>query len=627
MITEQLCSVHPGYKGQDLKKMYGFYNINKCCVPVVKLLVGILLLMPQGLSLVCPSVCQRCSRTLVQCCNLGFTSVPRNFAKTTSVIYLSRNNISNVTPEDLEGFNRLSSLFLDNSGLVDIHPQAFISLTNLYYLYLNNNQIQYIKQGIFGSLSKLRYLYLQHNHILSIPRRLFSDLTALRYLQLEGNSLRVLSNGMFIGLMSLHTLHLANNRISWVSNSSFNQLARLEFLNLQSNYLTWIPSNTFIQLKILKSLILSNNPIKLIHTNSFNGLGSLKYLYLGNSKIKSIAKDGFTAMKSLIHLTLSNNSIIRINSDAFKILHLGYLRLDHNNISFIEPDAFEGMATTLKILHLANNRLANLLPEVLRPLVSLNRLVINDNPWECNCNLLSLHRWLLSSSLRLNIRCHSPSQLRGKSLHYVSVNEVSGCNNSLVSLGLDIEKRSPTTSRLLTSIKTDTSNVHFKSERSSVTVQDFRDAVFVTEGTQQYTSMLPGQLSVANESVNLTTFAASDMASISIKPLFICEQNLEKLNQAFDILLVFFILACAAVLFLIYKVQQLHKKLKDTEAEGDNVLEYYGVYPYARYYVTDSVQVIPPEPVTNPDVDQTSILKIADPTEQAEVILFEHSVL
>ncbi|XP_020367655.2 leucine-rich repeat-containing protein 70-like [Rhincodon typus] len=627
MITKQLCSIYPGYKEQELKKMYGIYNINKCRVPVVMLLVGILLLIPQGFSLVCPSVCQRCSRTLVQCCNLGFTSVPRNFAKTTSLIYLSRNNISNVTPKDLEGFNRLSSLFLDNNGLIDIHPQAFISLTNLYYLHLNNNQIQYIRQGIFGSLSKLRYLYLQHNHILSIPRGLFSDLTTLQYLQLEGNSLTVLNNGMFTGLMSLHTLQLANNKISWISNSSFNQLTQLEFLNLQGNYLTWIPSNTFVQLKILKRLILSNNPIKLIHANLFNGLESLKFLYLSNSKIKSIAKDGFTAMKNLIHLTLSNNSIIHVKSDAFKMLHLGYLRLDHNNISFIEPDAFKGMTTTLKVLHLANNHLTNLLPEVLRPLASLNHLLMNGNPWECNCNLLGLRRWLLSSSLKLNIRCHSPSQLRGKSLHYISVNEVSGCNNTLVPLGLDTEKRSPTIGRMLTSVKTDTSTVYFKLEHYSVTVQDFRDAVFATEDTQTYTSMLPGQLPKAYESVNLTTFTASEMASISIKPLFICEQNLEKLNQAFDILLVFFILACAAILLLIYKIQQLRKKLKDAEAEGDNVLEYYSVYPYARYYVTDSDQGIPPEPVRNPNVDQTSNLEIEYPANQAQVILFEHSVL
>ncbi|XP_078405224.1 uncharacterized protein LOC144684823 [Cetorhinus maximus] len=608
--------------------MYGFYNINKCYIIVVKLLACILLLMPRGFSLVCPSVCQRCSRTLVQCCNLGLTSVPQKFSKTTSLICLTRNNISNVTSKDLEGCNRLLALFLDSNSLIYIHPQAFTSLINLYYLYLNNNQIQHFSPGTFGGLSKLRSLHLQHNQILYISGGLFSDLTALQYLQLEGNSISVLSGGMFMGLMSLHTLHLANNRISWISNSSFRQLTRLELLNLQGNCLTWIPSNTFFQLKILKRLVLSNNPIKLIHPYSFNGLGSLKYLYLSNAKIKAIAKGGFSALKNLIHLALNNNSIIHVNSDVFKILHLAYLRLDHNNISFIEPAAFEGMAATLKVLHLANNHLKNLHPEVLRPLASLNHLIVNENPWECNCKLLSLRRWLLSSSLRLNIRCHSPSQLRGKPLHYISVNEVSRCNMTLAPLGVDIEMGSPTTNIALTSMKTNTPNVYFKLEHNSVAVQYFKDAVLVAEeDTEQLTSALSGQLPIEHAPVNLTTFTGSGLASMSIKPLLTCEQNSVKLNQTFDILLAFFILACVAILILIYKVHQLRQKLKDAEAGGDHVLEYYSVYPYARYYVTDPVQVIPPEPVANPEVDQTSLLRISHPPNQAQVILFEHTVL
>ncbi|XP_072353065.1 uncharacterized protein [Scyliorhinus torazame] len=608
--------------------MCGFYNSNKCYPTAVKLLVYILLLMPRGLSLVCPSACQRCSRTLVQCCNLGLTSVPQNFSKTASLIYLSRNNISNITSKDLAGFSRLSTLFLDKNDLVYIHPQAFISLISLYYLQVNNNQIQYFSPGIFRGLSKLRYLHLQHNQILYIPVGLFSDLTTLQYLQLEGNSLSMLSGGMFMGLMSLHTLHLANNRISRISNSSFWQLTQLEFLNLQGNCLTWIPSNTFVQLKILKRLILSNNPIKLIHPYSFNGLESLRYLYLNNAKIKAIAKGGFSALKSLIHLAVNNNSIIHVNSDVFKILRLGYLRLDHNNISFIEPDAFEGMATTLKVLHLANNNLTNLHPEVLRSLASLNHLLINNNPWECNCKLLRLRRWLLSSSLQLNIRCHSPPRLRGKPLRYTRVNEVNRCNLTLAPLGLNTETGSPMTSIVLTSMKTSTQNVYFKLQNNAVTVQDFKDSVSVAkEDIGPLTSMLPQQLPIEYAPVNLTRFTDSDMALKSIKPLLTCEQNLVKLNQAFDILLAFFILACAAILILIYKIHQLRQKLQAAESEGDQVLEYYSVYPYARYYVTDPVQVIPPEPIANPEVDQSSLLKISQPPNQAQVIFFEHSVL
>ncbi|XP_051888594.1 leucine-rich repeat-containing protein 70-like [Pristis pectinata] len=606
--------------------MCGFHITKKCYLTVVKLMVGFLLLMPQGLSLVCPSVCQRCTKTLVECCNLGLTSIPQNLMKTTSSIYLSRNNISSIISKDLEGFNRLSALYLDNNGLFSIHPQAFVSLINLYYLRLNNNQIKTFSHGIFEGLSKLRYLHLQHNQILSIPGGLFSGLTALQYLRLEGNFLSLVSSGMFSGLMSLRTLDLANNRISWISNSSFRQLTRLEFLNLQSNYLAWIPSNAFVQLKVLKRLILSNNPIELIHPLSFSGLENLKYLYLSNAKIKAIPKDGFAALNNLRHLALNNNGITHINSNAFKVLNLGYLQLDHNNISFIESDAFEGMAKTLKVLRLANNHLTNLFPEVLMPLGSLVHLMVNGNPWECNCNMLNLRNWLLSSSLRLNIRCQSPSQLHGKSLYYVRISEISGCNIT-VPLGLNTEMRSPATRAVLTSVKTDHPSLYFKLEHNSVTKENLGRTAFAAKDGEQFISMLPVQLPVEYTPINFTTLTDSDIATISIKPLLICNQNLSKLNQTFDILLVFFILACTAVLLLTFKVHLLRQKLKDLEAEGNNAVEYYSVYPFARYHVTDPVQAILPEPVTSPEVDQATTTKIASPTNQAQVILFEHSVL
>ncbi|XP_055490893.1 leucine-rich repeat-containing protein 70-like [Leucoraja erinacea] len=607
--------------------MCGLYITEKCYSTIVKLMVGFLLLMPHHLSLSCPSVCQHCTRTLMECCNLGLTSIPSNLAKSASSIYLSGNNISSIISIDFEGFNRMSALFLDNNDLISVHPQAFVSLVDLYYLRLNNNQIKHLNQGIFEGLSKLRYLHLQCNQIISIPVGLFSDLTALQYLQLEGNSLRSLSHGMFTGLISLRTLHLANNRISWISTSSFRHLSRLEFLDLQSNRLAWIPSNAFVQLKVLKRLILSNNPIELLHPLSFSGLENLKYLNLNNAKIKAIPKDGFTALNSLRHLVLSNNSITHINSNVFKVLKLRYLQLDDNNISFIESDAFEGMSRTLKTLHLANNNLTNLFPEVLMSLSSLVHLMVDGNPWECNCNMLNMRNWLLSSSFRVNIRCQSPSQLRGKSLYYTRISKISGCNVTLAPLGLNVEIRSPATRVALTSVKTDSPNLHFNLEHSSVTEESFGDAALAAKDKEQFLSTLPVQLPIEYTPISFTTLTDSDMAAISIKPLAICKQNLTKLNQTFDILLVFFILACTAVLLLTYKVHLLRQKLKELEAEGNNVLEYYSVYPFARYHVTDPVQAILPERVSRPQVHQATTLKITCPANQAQVILFEHSVL
>uniref|UniRef100_A0A4W3JUK5 Leucine rich repeat containing 70 n=1 Tax=Callorhinchus milii TaxID=7868 RepID=A0A4W3JUK5_CALMI len=401
--------------------MFGYYII-KCCLPkVVSLLGAFLLLLSQGHALDCTLVCQLCTRTQIQCFNLGLISVPRNFPKTITLITLSRNNISRLIPTDFRGFNRLSALFLDNTGLVYVHPQAFFDLSNLYYLHLNHNQIQHFHPGTFKGLTKLHYLYLQHNQIISIPGGLFSDLTAIRYLHLEQNHLGILGSEAFANMPNLHTLHLGN-------------------------LLTRIPSHTFGGLKHVKRLALSKNPIDQVHPF---------------------------------------------------------------------------MAATLKILHLANNHLSSLRAEVLRPLASLAHLLVSGNPWECNCQLLDLRGWLLSSSLIVSIRCQSPLELCGKALQNINVKEIGRCNTTLAPLALDARERASTTNIVMTSVKLDTQNAAFKVKGSPITFHEFGNE---NERTEKLTSGLPVQIPIEYTSVNLSIFTGPNNAPISIKPLYICEQ-------------------------------------------------------------------------------------------------------
>eukprot|EP00062_Callorhinchus_milii_P007761 gi/632949899/ref/XP_007890414.1/ PREDICTED: leucine-rich repeat-containing protein 70 [Callorhinchus milii] len=423
---------------------------------------------------------------------------------------------------------------------------------------------------------------------------------------------------------NLHTLHLANNRISWISNSSFGRLTRLQFLYLQGNLLTRIPSHTFGGLKHVKRLALSKNPIDQVHPFAFIGLENLEFLYLDNAKITTLAQNGFASLTNLKHLALNNNHIIHINSGSFKLLRLGYLQLSHNNITSIDSDAFVEMAATLKILHLANNHLSSLRAEVLRPLASLAHLLVSGNPWECNCQLLDLRGWLLSSSLIVSIRCQSPLELCGKALQNINVKEIGRCNTTLAPLALDARERASTTNIVMTSVKLDTQNAAFKVKGSPITFHEFGNE---NERTEKLTSGLPVQIPIEYTSVNLSIFTGPNNAPISIKPLYICEQRLAKGNRAFDILLAFFILACTAIVFLIYKVHQLQQKLRLAEAEGDNDLEYYSIYPYARYHVTDPVRELPPEPGAHPHLDQARFLKMNDSDNGSQVIFFEHSVL
>lgn len=101
---------------------------------------------------------------------------------------------------------------------------------------------------------------------------------------------------------------------------------------------------------------------------------------------------------------------------------------------------------------------------------------------------------------------------------------------------------------------------------------------------------------------------------------------MDKLNQAFDILLTFFILACAVIFFLIYKIIQFKQKL-NIQKNSDNRIEYYGFYQAGRYNITDPNQSIPQNSGGRSDLGHSQLSKPTTIDNQAQVILFEHSAL
>uniref|UniRef100_A0A8D2QFY4 Leucine rich repeat containing 70 n=1 Tax=Zonotrichia albicollis TaxID=44394 RepID=A0A8D2QFY4_ZONAL len=304
----------------------------------------------------CPSACQLCTGRQVSCRNAGLSRIPWNLPKTTILVYLSGNNISHVTPNDLRGFLKLAALHMDNSSILYVHPKAFVELPKLCYLHLNT----------------------------FLPRGLFSDLLSVRYLTLQRNRLSVLGSGTFWGMISLQTLNLANNKISRISDAAFHHLENLTYLFLEGNNLPLVPSNAIGRLKNLERLSLSHNPIGSIQSFAFKGLNKLKYLSLKNVKLKCVAVNGFFGLNNLSQLVLSYNNLEMINSGTFTLLtNLMYLQLDRNRIGSIGNGTFEKMGRSLKVLNLAFNNITELQPEVLKPLVSLTHLQVYANPWNC----------------------------------------------------------------------------------------------------------------------------------------------------------------------------------------------------------------------------------------------------
>ncbi|XP_051028563.1 leucine-rich repeat-containing protein 70 [Acomys russatus] len=147
--------------------------------------------------------------------------------------------------------------------------------------------------------------------------------------------------------------------------------------------------------------------------------------------------------------------------------------------------------------------------------------------------------------------------------------------------------------------------------------------------TLETTAVLPVQIQLTTVNLNSEKNSALpiDASSMSRKTSLNCTQENEKLNEAFDILLAFFILACVLIIFLIYKVIQFKQKLKALENTMENRVEYYSFYQSARYNMTASVCNTSPNSLESPGLQQIGLDKQMVPDNEAQVILFEHSAL
>ncbi|XP_040511726.1 leucine-rich repeat-containing protein 70 [Gallus gallus] len=639
-------------KAKD-RDMCGLQSFSTCTGAFLHLLSGFLLLLLQNEVLGCPAVCQLCTGRQVTCRNLGLSSIPRNFPKTTMLVYFSGNNISHLIPNELTGLQKLAALYMDNSSISYVHPKAFVDLPKLCYLHLNNNNIKRLDPGVFEGLSNLHYLYLQNNQIAFVPRGLFSDLLSVRYLTLQRNRLSILGSGTFLGMRNLQTLNLANNKISRISDAAFCHLENLVYLFLEGNNLTLVPSNAIGRLENLERLSLSHNPIRSIQRFAFKGLNKLRYLSLKSVKLKHIAVNGFFGLSNLSQLILSYNDLENINSSSFTSLNsLKYLQLDRNKITTISDGVFEKMGQSLKILNLAFNNITELQLKVLEPLVSLTHLHMNYNPWNCSCKMFGLLKWLSSSPISVKILCWNPLSMRGRPLHYIRWTQFANCSGVTPSpeAAWNVESldthHSPSTllmawhkgnrhSPFEEFVKADKKFIALWEGTAATSTSPLpyrgNTAAGIHSQAPTVLSVLPVQISAqiipVTGTIEVKSLFPTDAAPVSLQTSVLCTQQVEKLNQAFDVLLAFFVLACAVILFLTYRIIHFRQKLKVLENSGEKRIEYYGFYQPGRYNINDAVQSLTENSVGDSELDQIRLLKRTASESQAQVILFEHSSL
>ncbi|KAM8856845.1 matrix-remodeling-associated protein 5-like [Synchiropus picturatus] len=202
-------------------------------------------------------------------------------------------------------------------------------------------------------------------------------------------------------------INLGFNSINNIRNNSLVGLRKLELLMLHSNDLHHLPEGLFQDLKSLQILKLSYNKLREISSSlTFAGLPSLLRLYLDHNFLQHIHPRALLQLPSLRLLRLQGNRLHQLHPHALCTLSL------LNTYYF----------STLRHLDLSNNSLTTLSRATVQTAPLLETLVLQANPWSCDCHM----KWFLSwSSAHQELTkcrgdqcplCESPPSLHGQSL-------------------------------------------------------------------------------------------------------------------------------------------------------------------------------------------------------------------
>ncbi|XP_030631290.1 SLIT and NTRK-like family, member 3b [Chanos chanos] len=194
-------------------------------------------------------------------------------------------------------------------------------------------------------------------------------------------------------------LFLSENLIQKIYKSDFWNFSSLEFLHLGNNQIFYIQEGAFVNLPNLRRLYLNGNNLERLTPDMFHGLQNLHYLYFEYNEIREIQPATFKLMPSL--------KLVFLNNNLLRTLPVG---------------AFEG--TSLLRLNLRNNHFHRLpVSGVLEHLHAVVQIDLEQNPWDCSCDIIPMKEWLdmLSSVVVVGeVFCKTPESVSGKNLRLLN---------------------------------------------------------------------------------------------------------------------------------------------------------------------------------------------------------------
>ncbi|ERE69489.1 putative slit protein [Cricetulus griseus] len=302
-----------------------------------------------------------------------------------------------------------------------------------------------------GGLSSACSL-LNANKINCLRVNTFQDLQNLNLLSLYDNKLQTVSKGLFAPLQSIQTL-VGMGEVETVSSSEDyrNRFGSECFMDLvcpekcrcegtivdcSNQKLARIPSHLP---EYTTDLRLNDNDISVLEaTGIFKKLPNLRKINLSNNRIKEVREGAFDGAAGVQELMLTGNQLETMHG---RIVRSTYsytsVMLRSNLISCVNNDTFTGLSS-VRLLSLYDNRITTITPGAFTTLVSLSTINLLSNPFNCNCHLAWLGRWLRKRRIVSgNPRCQKPFFLKEIPIQDVAIqdftcdgNEESSCQLS-----------------------------------------------------------------------------------------------------------------------------------------------------------------------------------------------------
>lgn len=190
--------------------------------------------------------------------------------------------------------------------------------------------------------------------------------------------------------------------------NSLQQIAVSRFTEIQKNQLF------SFGLQNLHKLAFVNCTLVQVDKDAFSGLSILIELDLSVNHIKVIHAGTFHTLIKIRKISLRHNEIESISDRTFENLqHLSIVELDNNKIHSVGEQAFLNVIK-IKMIYLANNRLRKLEKLAFTNMPALTELTLNDNLWNCTCELKDFRNHVVEKKLSTDTKCHYPKQMKNR---------------------------------------------------------------------------------------------------------------------------------------------------------------------------------------------------------------------